>query len=138
MLVYHFLDKYTKQMNKHVPGVTNGAIRALLVHEWRGNVRELENVIERAVIFADERDISTEDLPFATDSIGDEVSEDLKETLRQFERQHIIHSLRQHNYDKPETAKHLGIGVSSLYRKLEEFSIPKNLEELDASPEDGI
>jgi two-component system response regulator PilR (NtrC family) len=129
LLVHHFLDKYTRQMNKHVPGLTNGAMRALLNHEWRGNVRELENVIERAVIFAEGRQIGVEDMPFTTEGISDDVSEDLKEALSQFERQHILYSLRRHNYDKSETAKHLGIGVSSLYRKLDELSIPKNVGE---------
>jgi two-component system response regulator PilR (NtrC family) len=129
LLVQHFLDKYTKEMNKRVDGLTNGAMRALLNHTWRGNVRELENVIERAVIFAEGRPIGVEDLPFATDGITDDVGEDLKDALRQFERQHIIYSLRRHQYDKSETAKHLGIGVSSLYRKLEELNIPKNLGE---------
>ena len=128
LLVHHFLDKYTRLMNKNVLGITNGAMRALLNHPWRGNVRELENVIERAVIFAEGRQISIEDLPFAVEGLNDDVSEDLKEALRQFERQHILYSLRKHNYDKPETAKYLGIGVSSLYRKLEEFDIPKDKE----------
>lgn len=130
-LVYHFLHKYTQRLNKQVKGVTNGAMRAMLSHEWKGNVRELENVIERGVIFAEGREISIDDLPFAAGDMGDESSEDLKEALRQFERQHIIHSLRQHHYDKTETSQHLGIGVSSLYRKLDEFDIPKNLDELD-------
>ncbi len=129
LLVHHFLDKYTKQMNKHVPGLTNGAMRALLNHEWRGNVRELENVIERAVIFAEGREIGVEDMPFSTEGITDDIGEDLKEALSQFERQHILYSLRRHNYDKAETAKHLGIGVSSLYRKLDELNIPKNVGE---------
>jgi two-component system response regulator PilR (NtrC family) len=133
LLVHHFLDKYTRQMNKHVPGLTNGAMRALLNHEWRGNVRELENVIERAVIFAEGRQIGVEDMPFTTEGITDDVSEDLKEALSQFERQHILYSLRRHNYDKSETAKHLGIGVSSLYRKLDELNIPKNVGETDAT-----
>jgi len=125
LLVHHFLDKYTRNLNKRVLGVTNGAMRALLNHEWRGNVRELENVIERAVIFAEDRQVGVEDLPFATHGINDDISEDLKDALRQFERQHILYSLKRHNYDKVETAKFLGIGVSSLYRKLEEFGIPK-------------
>ena len=132
LLVHHFLDKYTRQMNKHVPGLTNGAMRALLNHEWRGNVRELENVIERAVIFAEGRQIGVEDMPFSTEGITDDVSEDLKEALAQFERQHILYSLRRHNYDKAETARHLGIGVSSLYRKLDELNIPKNVGEPSA------
>jgi two-component system response regulator PilR (NtrC family) len=129
LLVHHFLDKYTREMNKKVPGLTNGAMRAMLNHNWRGNVRELENVIERAVIFAEGREISVEDLPFTTEGITDEVSEDLKDALLQFERQHILYSLRRHNYDKNETAKNLGIGVSSLYRKMDELNLPKNLGE---------
>jgi len=136
LLVHHFLEKYTRQMNKHVLGVTNGTMRALLNHDWRGNVRELENVIERAVIFAEGRQISVEDMPFATDGMTDDVGEELKDALRQFERQHILASLRRHNYDKVETARHLGIGVSSLYRKLDELSIPKNVGEADA-PRNG-
>lgn len=129
LLVHHFLDKYTRQMNKRVLGITNGAMRALLNHHWRGNVRELENVIERAVIFSEDRQFGVEDLPFAAEGITDDIGEDLKEALSQFERQHILYSLRRHNYDKAETAKHLGIGVSSLYRKLDELNIPKNLGE---------
>jgi two-component system response regulator PilR (NtrC family) len=134
LLVQHFLDKYTGEMNKRVDGLTNGAMRALLNHTWRGNVRELENVIERAVIFAEGRPIGVEDLPFATTGITDDVGEDLKDALRQFERQHILYSLRRHKYDKTETAQHLGIGVSSLYRKLEELDIPKNIDEGTDAP----
>lgn len=131
LLVEHFLRKYTDQMGKHVPGITNGAMRALLNHEWRGNVRELENVIERAVIFADDRPISVQDMPFAAGNATDDVGEDLKEALREFERQHIIASLRRHNYDKTEAAKYLSIGISSLYRKLDELEISKDLEAED-------
>ena len=129
LLVHHFLAKYTAEMNKRVTGITNGAMRALLSHEWRGNVRELENTIERAVIFADGRDIRVEDLPFASSQEDDDAGEDLKSSLRQFERQHILHSLRRHNFDKTETARHLGIGVSSLYRKLDELAVPKHESE---------
>jgi DNA-binding NtrC family response regulator len=131
LLVQHFLDKYTSEMNKRVTGITNGAMRAMLNHSWRGNVRELENVIERAVIFAEGRQISVDDLPFVTEGITDDIGEDLKEALSQFERQHILYSLRRHHYDKAETARHLGIGVSSLYRKLDELNIPKNVGEVD-------
>jgi transcriptional regulator with PAS, ATPase and Fis domain len=129
LLVHHFLQKYSEALNRQVTGITNGAMRAMLNHEWRGNVRELENVIERAVIFAENREIAVEDLPFATTETSDDIGEDLKEALRQFERQHIIHSLRRHHYDKVETARHLGIGVSSLYRKMDELDVPKNLDE---------
>ncbi len=133
LLVHHFLDKYTKEMNKNVLGVTNAAMRALLNHDWPGNVRELENVIERAVIFAEGREVDVSDLPFAGPEGDEDTGEDLKQALSQYERQHIIYSLRRHNYDKAETAKHLGIGISSLYRKMDELMIPKDLQQLDAS-----
>ena len=137
LLVHHFLDKYMSQMNKRVIGLTNGAMRALLNHTWRGNVRELENVIERAVIFAQDRQIGVEDLPFTVEGMTDDVGEDLKEAMAQFERQHIIYSLRRHNNDKTETARHLGIGVSSLYRKIDELNIPKNVGEAGAGADAG-
>jgi DNA-binding NtrC family response regulator len=128
-LVHYFLTKYTRQMNKRVLGVTNDAMRAMLAHEWRGNIRELENVIERAVIFAEDRHIELEDMPFAIPGLVHDDSESLKEAMRQFERHHILFCLRRHDYDKAETAKHMDIGVSSLYRKLDELSIPKNMQE---------
>ncbi len=130
-LVHHFIQKYTQQMNKRVLGITNDAMRAMLAHEWRGNIRELENVIERAVIFAEDRHIESHDMPFAIPGLVHDDSESLKEAMRQFERHHIVYCLRRHEYDKAETAKHLDIGVSSLYRKLDELDIPKNMQEQD-------
>lgn len=131
LLAHHFLEKYSREMSKKLLGITNAAMRALLNHEWRGNVRELENVIERAVIFAEGREVDIQDLPFAASAVATDSGEDLKEALSQFERQHIIYCLRRHRYDKSETARHLGIGVSSLYRKMDELQIPKDLEERD-------
>lgn len=127
ILVHHFIDLYSRQMNKQVKGITNGAIRALLTHPWRGNIRELENVIERSIIFAEGREIGLIDLPFTVDFEDDDAGEDLRDSIRQFERQHIIYSLRRHHHDKAETARQLGIGVSSLYRKCEELGIPKDI-----------
>ncbi len=131
LLVHHFIDKYSSQMNKQVTSISNGAMRALLSHEWRGNVRELQNVIERAIIFAESRTVRLADLPFTVEHLDDDAGEDLRDSIRQFERQHIIYSLRRHRYDKAEAARQLGIGISSLYRKCEELDIPKNLDETD-------
>jgi transcriptional regulator with PAS, ATPase and Fis domain len=137
LLVHHFMEKYTAEMSKQVLGITNGAMRALLNHEWPGNVRELQNVIERAVIFAEGRRIGVEDLPFQTDFGDDDVGDELKDSLRQFERQHIMSSLRRYGYDKAETAKRLGIGISSLYRKLDELQIPKSPAGSDGQSDAG-
>jgi len=133
LLVTHFLEKYSREMNKQVHGLTNSAMRALISNEWRGNVRELENVVERAVIFADGREISIEDLPFTTPESVDISSDDLKAAMAQFERQYIVQCLKGNQYDKTKTAQTLGIGVSSLYRKLEELNIPKSPPDAGAS-----
>lgn len=132
LLVHHFLQKYASQMSKRVPGVTNGAMRALLNHDWPGNIRELENVIERAVIFTDGDELGVADLPFKTVE-ENEPGEELREALRQFERQHILYCLRRHGFDKNETAEHLGIGLSSLYRKMDELGIAKQEEDGNAA-----
>ncbi|MCC6682457.1 MAG: sigma-54-dependent Fis family transcriptional regulator [Phycisphaeraceae bacterium] len=128
-IVQHFLDKYTRIMNKQVLGISNAAMRAMLSHDWPGNVRELENVIERAVIFAEGRHVQVDDLPFAAPGFTEGDSETLKDAMAGFERQHILWCLKRHDYDKTETAKHLGIGISSLYRKLDELNIPKSESE---------
>ena len=133
LLVNHFLDKYTREMNKEIASISNGAMRVLLNHDWPGNIRELENVIERAVIFAEGDQLTVQHLPFEAEDIPDEPGEALKDAIRQFERQHIIYSLRRHNYDKAEVAKRLKIGVSSLYRKLDEMGIPKDPPEEDSA-----
>jgi DNA-binding NtrC family response regulator len=135
MLVQHFLAKHCLSMNKHISGVSDGAMAAMLNCDWQGNVRELENVIERAVIFADGGELRLTHLPFATEDMVDDVGGDMKSALRQFERQHIMYSLRKCGYDKAETARHLGIGVSSLYRKLDEMGIPKSDGESDEADE---
>ncbi len=132
LLAHHFLDRYAGEMNRDVRGLTNAAMRSMLNHDWPGNVRELENVIERAVIFADGREVDVGDLPFTDAACPEDDGEDLKRAISQYERQHIIYSLRRHHYDKTETARRLGIGVSSLYRKLDELGIPKDLERRDA------
>ncbi len=132
LLIHHFLDRYTKEMGKKPLGITDAAMRAMLEHHWPGNVRELENVIERAVIFVDDSEVGIDDLPFG--SGGDPApdgGEDLKQAMNRFERQHIIQTLRRHHYDKTETAAHLAISVSSLYRKLDELGVPKHLEQED-------
>ena len=64
-LVFHFLERYKEKTGRFVSGISKDALRALVNYEWRGNVRELENAIERAVIIASGRQIELDDLPEA-------------------------------------------------------------------------
>ncbi|MCY2930687.1 MAG: sigma-54 dependent transcriptional regulator [Planctomycetota bacterium] len=130
LLVHHFLAKFSVQMNKQVTTTSNAAMRMLLSYAWPGNVRELENVIERSVIFVEGSEVDVQHLAFASGQGAAETGESLKDALREFERQLILCSLRKHAYNKVETAKTLQIGVSSLYRKMEEMGIPTDEEAL--------
>ena len=113
-------------MGKKILRVDTAAMKALINYNWRGGVRELENVIERAVIFSEDETIRLTNL---TDYIRSDFNthkfpDSLKDAIRNFEREHIASVIKNHNYSKEEAAKALSIGLSSLYRKIEELNIP--------------
>jgi len=133
LLVNYFVEKYCNEMGKKILGVDNDAMKALMNHNWRGGVRELENIIERAVIFSTEDIIKIENL---SDYIKENISTygfpvSLKDAVKNFEREHIISVIKNNGYNKEETAKALEIGLSSLYRKMEELNIPTKFSEND-------
>ncbi|RPI06916.1 MAG: sigma-54-dependent Fis family transcriptional regulator [Ignavibacteriae bacterium] len=129
ILAQHFLDAFKKQMSKPIQGFANDAMRALLQYQWKGEVRELENVVERAVIFCDGDFIGlehlpeymrpTDELPMVSSGHGS-----LKDAVRNFERQFIQQTLSACGQNKEAAAKVLGVSLSSLYRKIEELQIP--------------
>ncbi len=131
LLVEHFLAKYGAEMGKSVRGVDNAAMRALMAHPWRGGVRELENVIERAVIFCDGDPVTSSELPLALRASGDAVPlpDDLREAIRHYEKKHILEIMQKAQFNKEAAAKVLNIGLSSLYRKIDELGItPEELK----------
>lgn len=123
-LVEHLLQKHAREMNKRFNGVDHEAMRILLACPWRGNVRELENVLQRAVILGEGPLILPEDLPpdLAPEATDPAAVEDLAEAVRRFERLHIERMLRRFP-DKKEAARRLGMGLSSLYRRIGELGI---------------
>ncbi|MCX7876770.1 MAG: sigma-54 dependent transcriptional regulator [Melioribacteraceae bacterium] len=132
LLVNHFINKFCNEMGKKIIGVDNETMKILLSHEWRGGVRELENVIERAVIFANKEIITKNNLAdyLNIESINGGYVDSLKDALRNFEKDHITKTIKKYNYNKEEAAKALEIGLSSLYRKMDELGIPtKNIND---------
>ena len=101
-------------------------MKVLIGHNWRGGVRELENIIERAVIFAQEDIIRIDDLAehIRGNAVPHGFPDSLKEALRGFEKEHILKIIKKFEYNKEQAAKALNIGLSSLYRKMEELNIP--------------
>ncbi len=129
ILAQHFLDVFKKQMSKPIQGFANEAMHALLQYQWKGEVRELENVIERAVIFCDGDFIGLKHLPeyirpkedISSLSSGQGT---LKDAVKNFERQFIQQTLSAYGQNKETAAKALGVSLSSLYRKIGELQIP--------------
>lgn len=127
LLADHFLNKYRHELNKNIKGIDNEAMRALLNHDWKGEVRELENIIERAVIFSKGEFIVTEDLPASFQSSKNKMefsfSGSLDDSVRRFERDFILRVLEENENNKEKTADTLKVGLSTLYRKLKELDI---------------
>jgi DNA-binding NtrC family response regulator len=123
-LVDHFIARHSRTMGKRVTSATSDTIRLLMAAQWKGNVRQLDNAIERAVIMCDGTQITPSDLPPDLLGVGQPLpdTDDLRSALRHYERLHISRVLRQWP-DKREAAKRLRLGLSSLYRKIEELEI---------------
>ena len=127
LLVEHFIKKHNPELNKNMLGADDDAVRALMALPWRGNVRELDNVIEHTMILAEGDRIGLRDLPSAIVASSQNQAAftfNLRDALREFEKKHIQRALEHVGQDRKEAAKLLDISLSSLYRKIEELEIP--------------
>lgn len=127
LLADHFLDKYRTELNKNIKGIDSDAMRALIGYEWKGEIRELENIMERAAIFCKSEFITLKDLPevfnIKTGITDFSKMGSLEDSVRKFEREYIYKALENNNFDKEKTADLLRVGLSTLYRKLKELEI---------------
>jgi transcriptional regulator with PAS, ATPase and Fis domain len=127
LLVDYFVKRHNPELKKNYEGIEEEAVRVLMSLPWKGNVRELDNVIEHTMILAEGEWITVKDLPASIIASGQgnaAFTFNLKDALRQFEKQHILRALEQAGQDRKEAAKLLDISLSSLYRKIEELEIP--------------
>jgi DNA-binding NtrC family response regulator len=127
LLVHHFLKKYNRQMNKSVKAVQPQLMQALMNREWKGEVRELENFVERLMIFASGWELTTEHLP--PESMNPlkvrtlKNSASLKQAVEDFERDYILEELAKNEFHRGKTARALGVGEATLYRKMGQLNI---------------
>lgn len=122
----HFLKVFSNKTNKRVSGFSKSYIDSLKSHEWRGNIRELKNVIERSVILctADVLDIDSLSGDFQKIQLENSKGKTLSAfDLASAEKIHIQKVLNYTNGNKTETARLLNIALTTLYRKLEEYKI---------------
>lgn len=129
LLVDHFIQRFRQEMKKDIQGIDNTAMQLLIQHEWKGEIRELENVIERATIFCNDKYISTNELPelfrSGTNIATNENFASLEAAMNNLERQYILAELRKHNFNKEQTAQILKISLPTLYRRIKDLQIPQ-------------
>jgi DNA-binding NtrC family response regulator len=125
LLVHHFIEKYNAETGKHVQGLSPSAMGILQAYAWPGNIRELRNTVERAMILADGDIIGEEHLPPDMQASRPEAA-----TLRvalgipidQVEKEYILASLQKNGGNKARTAEVLGISEKTLYNKLNRYA----------------
>jgi DNA-binding NtrC family response regulator len=126
-LVEFLVHRHNREMKHRYRGVDNATLKILLSRPWKGNVRELDNVIEHAMILGTGEWITVADLPRGLredEASLPVVADDLRDALRSYEKIHIETVLRRLDNDKRRAADALGLSLSSLYRKMNELGIP--------------
>ncbi len=120
-LALFFFHYYSRKINKRLEGMEGDFLQKLLSYEWKGNIRELKNVMERAVILADSSRLSVDLLP--AEIRGTICPEPSETSLEAIEKAHIQRMMVLAQGNKPEAARLLHIGLATLYRKLKEYGL---------------
>ncbi|MGE0267421.1 MAG: sigma-54-dependent transcriptional regulator [Candidatus Omnitrophota bacterium] len=127
VLVDFFLDLYSKSNNKKISGVSDEVIKMFKNYNWPGNIRELENAIEGAVIMAKTETVQKQDVPnyakFDETEIRSTEIKSLKKATEQPEREHIISILNECNWNRNKAAAALGVNRTTLYNKMKKYHI---------------
>jgi len=135
LLAIYFLDIYNKRINKNVLGITDEAMKCLEHYEWPGNVRQLENEIERAVTLAEDSTfIKPSDL---TDEVYNYVENTqtirllrnrttLKEAIEDLERKFILDVMKETNWNQTTASKELGLSRQGLIKKLKRYNLDRD------------
>lgn len=123
-LANSFLKRFAAQANRILKGYTPAAVDRLTTFEWPGNVRQLQNEVQRAVLLCERDEVDASDLSVTKMRASDDESQDTNFTLLEgVERNAIIQMLKETGGNKLETAKRLGIGRQTLYNKIKAYGI---------------
>jgi len=123
LLAQYYADIFVAKSNLKPLKMTAEFVAALERNPWRGNIRELKNVIERSVILSEDGLLDLSSLPFGMNSLKSEQALSSGFSMANIERQHIQRVLQYTNGNKAEAARLLEIGVATLYRKIEEYKM---------------
>ncbi len=132
VLADHFIAEFNEKLSRHVKGFSKKALKLIYEYDWPGNIREMENTIERCLILADNETIDVEDLPphlrtaerMATIDYGGPLfSNDTIVPFEKLKEEAIRHSLKVTKGNIVEAAKRLQLGRATIYRLMEKYSI---------------
>ncbi len=125
IIIKHYLDFFARESSKRITDIDYEAMQALLAYDWPGNIRELRNTLERAVVLAEGEVITIHDLPdkFRTLDVEGISTSSLRQALDNFERDYIKRSLTENKGNKETTANKLGIDLATLYRKMKKLKV---------------
>ena len=125
-LVDFFIHKFNNEMKCHYQGISNEVLQYFMSYSWPCNIRELRNVIERAMILCDGTTITSAGIPAQMKNLADKDkngTQNLKEAVQAFEGSLIMRVLSECNWNKEEAARRLNINPSTLYRKMADLKI---------------
>ena len=126
LLIDHFLNKYTRGARKQINSIKSDVLKALMQYDWPGNIRELENTIERAVVLSKNEEIGLEDLVYHGISAGTSLLRPVDgkyRNLEEIEKEYIKTVFQVHHRNKSLTAKVLGIDRKTLLTKIKKYHI---------------
>ncbi|MEK6450885.1 MULTISPECIES: sigma-54-dependent transcriptional regulator [Myroides] len=120
-LLSFFINEYASKYERSVPVVSQQTISSLEAYDWKGNIREMQNRVERALILTDEAELKLADFGISSTMINDSPVEE--NTLQDMERVSILKALEKHEGNISQTAEELGLSRAALYRRLEKYNI---------------
>ena len=127
ILINHFIDKFTRENGKNIQGLTAEARDSLLKYDYPGNVRELVNILERAVVIARDEYITTDDLPFKIVSLRGAVDKKalspFRESVEELEKKLITESMKKTQDNQTKAAEILGMSERMLRYKLKKYGL---------------
>ena len=123
LLIDHFIARFNALQKKDITGVSDEAMSVLMAYDYPGNIRELANIIERAFILCKAGVIEKKHLPESLFAARPEKTSGEATTLHDVESEYLIKALKQNQWNRPQTARQLGMHKSTLYRKIKALGI---------------
>jgi PAS domain S-box-containing protein len=124
LLAAHFIERFNSLQDKEITGITEDALACLMAHDFPGNIRELENIIERVFVLCHSGEIERVHLPqgICTVSPGNGPPSG-QASFRQMEATFLMNALRRHNWNRTRTAEALGIHKTTIFRKIKSLGL---------------